>query len=767
VIAQNSGGPLAGTAANESSATQALRSTSMVPPLAVPDLAPYVDALTAALAYADAGFYVGPLVRGSKNPGSVLGTGWHHLTSREPEQLAAWFAGADLGLFLHVGRSGAVVLDVDRPDALPKVLREAFAAAAPPFQSTRPDEPGRGHYVFAQPPGRRLGNGTGQLGKAFGEVRGANGVVVAAPSEDRYAWHTTGPVPVLPETVAALLPNAEEATDAASDAEVERFLREHIGTTRPELLEAVLRRFAQAAASGSRHEAAVAATCWAAREARAGLYPARAAADQLREAFAALMVAGGAGARSLSPRAAESEFAGILAWAVAQAQAADPAQVRADVAGRTERPTSGHSLGMAPPALVNAHDAAEAPDLLAVLWERESLAHVRAFAQARLTSPLAVLAVVLARVIATVPPHIVLPALVGSHASLNLFAALVGPSGGGKGAAEGAAADAVDLGVVFTASVGSGEGLGHLFAHREKGALIRDRTTALLTVPEVDGLTALGSRQGATLMPQLRQAWSGEALGFAYADPAKRITLERHSYRLSMVVGVQPGRAAPLLDDADGGTPQRFLWMPTTDPDAPDDPPPAPEPRRLAGQLWEAEHRGLRPLVVPDAAVDAIRGARLARLRGEGDALDGHALLCRLKVAAALTLLDVRRGITDEDWRLAGVVMAISADTRAGVVRHLAERASAANLARGQAEGVRAAVAGEAAVAHAVRRVAPLLLRHLQRHGEQSRSELRKRLPARDRAAFDDALEHLQASGQVDAVESDHGQRLRLPGGAA
>jgi hypothetical protein len=420
--------------------------------------------------------------------------------------------------------------------------------------------------------------------------------------------------------------------------------------------------------------------------------------------------------------------------------------------------TSGDS---APPAAVVDPAPAVEPDAVEQFWQRPAHAQLRDFARARRVSPWAMLGVVLARVVTTVPEYVVLPALVGSHASLNLFVGLVGASGGGKGAAEGAAADAVDPGAVFTASVGSGEGLGHVYGHRVKGQMVRDRYRVLFSVPEVDGLTALGSRQGATLMPQLRQAWSGEALGFAYADAAKRITLGRHDYRLTMVVGIQPGKAAPLLDDADGGTPQRFLWLPTVDPDAPDVVPAEPERRKLPAQAWPPASKGPHVLVVPAAAAVAVDASRLARLRGEGDALDGHALLARLKVAAALTLLDGRRVVTDDDWRHAGTVMAVSDRTRAGVVQHLAERASVANLARGQAEGVRAAVASDAAVAHAVRRVGPLLVRHLRRHGEQTPAQLRRRIAQRDRATFDDALDHLLAAGQVVALGDDHGGRLR------
>src|SRR5664280_1944403 len=127
-----------------------------------------------------------------------------------------------------------------------------------------------------------------------------------------------------------------------------------------------------------------------------------------------------------------------------------------------------------------------------------------------MTSPWAVLVVALARAITTIPPYVVLPPLIGSDASLNLFVALVGPSGMGKGAAEGAARDALDMGEVFTATVGSGEGVAHLYSHWEKGGVVRDRSAVLFTVPEVDILTALGSRVGSTILSVLRSAFSGE-----------------------------------------------------------------------------------------------------------------------------------------------------------------------------------------------------------------------------------------------------------------
>jgi len=158
--------------------------------LHVPELAPDADMLTAALAYADAGWYLLPVQRGTKHPGSVVGDRWQHQSSRDPEQIVAWFAGTDYGIALHCGRSGAVVFDVDDPDKLPDVLRKHLDGA--PYQSTRRGVPGRGHYVFVQPPGRTIGNGTGRLGDGWGEVRGRNAVIIAQPSQHadggQYRW---------------------------------------------------------------------------------------------------------------------------------------------------------------------------------------------------------------------------------------------------------------------------------------------------------------------------------------------------------------------------------------------------------------------------------------------------------------------------------------------------------------------------------------------------------------------------------------------------
>ncbi|AZG44823.1 bifunctional DNA primase/polymerase [Gordonia insulae] len=307
---------------------QASGSHSSSTGLAIPDLHDDTDMLTAAMAYAKAGWYVLPTdPRDIKNPGSVVGKGWHSQSSRDPKVLAAWFAGTDYGIALHVGRSGAVVFDVDTPSNVPDVMRPHLQAA--PYQSTRPDQERRGHYIFAAPPGRTIGNSTGKLGGAWGEIRGTNGVIIAAPTphprNGEYRWLTTGLVPALPDELGDLLPDGTPSADAATDAVVNQFVAEHTAAQRPELLTAVVDKLrADIAAGNSRHDSTMSALAWAMREAAAGLYPAKDAAERVWSVFKEAVLQDG----SRTEQAAHNECWGMFSWAVAQALGADPEEVR-------------------------------------------------------------------------------------------------------------------------------------------------------------------------------------------------------------------------------------------------------------------------------------------------------------------------------------------------------------------------------------------------------------------------------------------------------
>ena len=409
-------------------------------------------------------------------------------------------------------------------------------------------------------------------------------------------------------------------------------------------------------------------------------------------------------------------------------------------------------------------------------WDASpELTTIRAYARARMVSPAAMLGCVLARVVTSVDSQVVLPPLVGGYISLNLFVALVGVSGAGKGAADQAAASAFVLhGLDFEeAGIGSGEGIGHLFARRVKDKIVRLADAVLLNVPEVDTLAALRQRQSSTLSPELRKTWDGAALGFAYVDPSKRLPLAAHSYRLCLLLGVQPARAGTLLDDADGGTPQRFVWLPAIDRDAPDVPPEAPDPVE-----WHKPElppsppftKGLRVLPVCEEAKQTIRAARLARLRGNGEALESHALLCRLKVAAALGLLDGRCSVSEQDWHLAGMLMEASDRTRSSVAEALRRRQRNDNLARGHAEGERDVVRLDRVEVDRVQRTGRAITGRLRRahddDGWVTAGVLRRDLAKVLRPYLDEALDKLEEAGQIEVepieYQGQSSRRVRL-----
>lgn len=420
-------------------------------------------------------------------------------------------------------------------------------------------------------------------------------------------------------------------------------------------------------------------------------------------------------------------------------------------------------------------------------WEsRPIYAHIRDTARALMASPWGTFGVVLMRTAAVIPTDVVLPATVGGEASLNGAIALCGVSGMGKGACEGAAEIAVDFGwEPHTENIGSGEGFPKTYAYRSGrgGEYVCVRDSAIISVQEIDTLKAIAERGGSTVMSEMRKVITGERLGMGNADPAKRIPVEKHRYRAALTIGVQPENAGPLINDAKGGTPQRLLWLPASDPHAPDEEPALPESfkwsmpgfnrdamtgDRLAGLMLDQKRlrEDLSPLRIPDDAAQLIKETRRKQMREEAlpDDLDGHALLTRLKVSAWLMWLDGRRDVvTLEDWEHAGVVMSMSDSTRAGV-RDVLRQTQWENEVRGQKRIAKLGVIGED-TAHAAKiaGVKKSLLKQLADNESMSGAEMRKRLRYNNREFFEDAMTELVDAGEIREVRAKQdGKRYRL-----
>ncbi|MCH5645359.1 hypothetical protein [Gordonia sp. ABSL49_1] len=384
---------------------------------------------------------------------------------------------------------------------------------------------------------------------------------------------------------------------------------------------------------------------------------------------------------------------------------------------------------------------------------RPVLEHVRDFARARRVPPLAMLASLTVRAIGSLDPNIVGPPVIGGYSSLNCAVAYVGPSGFGKGATEAAARDATNLPALPELPLGTGEGMARTFAANDEGQ--QEIRSAIFTASEVDGLAALGARTGATVMSVFRQAISGESIGSANAQKHTRVIVPAHSYRAVFTIGVQPERAQPLIGDT-AGTAQRILWVPTSDPDAPERRPSEPDRWTVPRTLVPGDRRTV--LRLPDEAVEAMDRTQLGKLHGDPDInpLDGHALMTRAKIAAGLMVLDGRmREVTIEDWELAGVLMRESDRTRDRVAAVLADSARRVNRAKAHAVAERDDVVAEKKVQRAANGIVARLERSRQ---VLSKSDLRKALRSDLRPEFQPAIDRLIGDGLV--AETPHGYTL-------
>jgi Bifunctional DNA primase/polymerase, N-terminal len=416
-------------------------------------------------------------------------------------------------------------------------------------------------------------------------------------------------------------------------------------------------------------------------------------------------------------------------------------------------------------------------------WQsRRVLAALYEFARARRVGPWAMLGAVLARAVACISPRLGLPPTIGGFASLNLFVVLCGESGSGKSAAQDAAREFLDArgGTAFLdTQPGTGEGLlaAFCYVHTEKGRppeVRRSEISVLFDVDEVSALSALFDRKGTTLLSFLKSAWMGRGLATQNAEISRRRRVDAHSYRFAMVAGAQPVNAGAILDDEAGGFPQRFLWMPTYDPDrrdlGEDVPQPLPWRWQVPGPLAQVSPNGMitlsleQELRLPAVAVATIRAAENARNRpigqapprGSSESLSGHALLCRAKVAAVLALLDCRTDeVSEADWELAGVVMKASDQTRAAVMAARAKADRAAYDAQAARRGREAAISTEAEVEHRVVRCMAVIQRAIQRRGgEHSTNAVQKFVGTRYKHAIvREALARLVAGGKLAARE--------------
>jgi hypothetical protein len=375
----------------------------------------------------------------------------------------------------------------------------------------------------------------------------------------------------------------------------------------------------------------------------------------------------------------------------------------------------------------------------AEFWtQRDILAHVHRFARFRRAAPYAVLASVLRRAITLVAPHVQLPATVGAAASVNLFTVNVGRSGQGKDIANGVGRDAV----VFknaddetfddpdSPGIGSGEGLARVF--KGYGGEDQPPRCVHVEINEVGTLTALADRKGHTLVGELLKAFMGQAIGFSNAQKATTTFVHAHTYRLCLGVGAQPENTEFFLSREKDGLPQRFLWLPIVNPYAlppSDDEEESVPAVEVTLPTFSTLVEGAPYLIGVPASVRAtIRNFHFLVEIGSPDVdpLDGHLMLVRLKVAFGLALVESRRDIEEDDWRIAGQLIELSNRVRADMRRVVADRHRRTNTARAHDQADREAIIAEKLSEKTQQRVEKAITRKLSRVGAATRRELQR-----------------------------------------
>jgi Bifunctional DNA primase/polymerase, N-terminal len=402
---------------------------------------------------------------------------------------------------------------------------------------------------------------------------------------------------------------------------------------------------------------------------------------------------------------------------------------------------------------------------------RPVLKHIRTAARSRLVAPAAVLGAVLARVAAFTPPSTCLPPIIGGHVPLSLYVALRGKSGDGKSAPITTAAALIPgtpPGCVGPLGLGSGEGLVEAYMElveetdgggKKRKVKRQIKRGALFTLDEGQLLSEIASRKGSTILPILRTAWSGGDPGQANAAVETRRSLAPGSYAVGMVSLWQDKAAATLLADEDGGTPQRFLWIPTDDPGAHETETEWPgeiawEPPAAIAIAGKISHQ---PLAVHPEIVAEVRKHQVARLRGdiEIDPLDAHRRLNKLKIAGCLAVLDGRADVNLDDWDLAERILTVSDGVRAWVLSEARRRAADADLAVARRHAQREVVVADTVETKALDGAARACYRAVSKAvaagSRASRRDLQLALTGRQRKAVtvDEAADHAAAQGWI------------------
>ncbi|MDM3900428.1 phage/plasmid primase, P4 family [Mycobacteroides abscessus] len=265
--------------------------TQTAPARSLPDVTG-MSCREAAGAYAAVGIRVVPVPPATKDPGRYLGKAWQHQASADPERIAYWWdRWPDAGVGIVPGQSGLLVVDIDHAErGVPAWLQKHLDSTV--FRCSDTVDSAHGHYFFALRDGQKFRNSWGaiKMPKAgrIGDIKSDSGFIVVAPTEHaRPEGHYSpvgGDVAYLPDAIAEKLSTATDSAVIRSDSDkakaAEVFIATYDKAKDADALDAITASFETAA--GGRHASMFDCLCWAAREAKAGCFPATDAIDELK-----------------------------------------------------------------------------------------------------------------------------------------------------------------------------------------------------------------------------------------------------------------------------------------------------------------------------------------------------------------------------------------------------------------------------------------------------------------------------------------------------
>jgi len=392
-------------------------------------------------------------------------------------------------------------------------------------------------------------------------------------------------------------------------------------------------------------------------------------------------------------------------------------------------------------------------------------------------NPLALVAVVLARVLAMVDPSVQLPGVrdgaIGRRNALNLGVALVGASGQGKTSYI-EESTALLLGDPhaqddITGKPSTGQGLmqEYLIWNEALDAnVLINEPRRIFIVDEIDTLAAAGNDSGSSLLSEMRTMLTGGLTGSSNATNVRKRKLHAGTYNFQIVVGVQPTRAGVLLDGRDAGTPQRFIWVPVTDPKTalhPDDRPESPGPIDWDTNFLLHFEFGEPIVQYPDWLVRELKeyDYKISLETEEGGELSrhGHHNLLRLKVATAIAFLHQEVIVQDLHVEIADKILAASKRTQLKCEQAVARANFAKKKAAKQSDERVNDEVGQEKLTRLVNRARDVLL--LAKGAWVPGSELRPPV-LHDRDEYGESVwDAISAMEDVEVEEVEHGKRVR------